>query len=346
MMYLTFLLDIARDTRHALLGLRRNSMFTATAFLTLAIGIGANTAVFSVVNSILIKPLPYPDADRLAGVWNVAPGAPGLASVSGDLRLSPSMYFTFAEQSQVFQSLGVWTPGQATVTGLAEPERPLAAYTSDGLLQTLETPPALGRWLTSEDQTPKAEYRVVLGYGFWQRHFGGDRSIAGSTISVNSRTMEIVGVMPRGFKILNFTPDLILPLKFDRSTIGLSNFSYQGIARLKPGMTIAQANADIARLLPIWERSWPSSALSRYYMENWRIAPAVRSLKRDVIGNIGDVLWVVMGTIGLVLLMPAPTSLICCWSAARRASTKWRFVPHLEPAVAALRESCSSKASS
>jgi predicted permease len=304
MMHLTSLLDApAREVRHALRGLRRNSMFTATALLTLAIGIGANTAVFSVVDSILIKPLPYPDADRLAGVWNVAPGAPGLASVSGDLRLSPSMYFTFAEQSRVFQSLGVWTPGRATVTGLAEPERPTAAYVSDGLLQTLETPPLLGGWLTTEDQAPKAEDRVLLGYGFWQRHFGGDRSIAGRAINVNSRSMEIAGVMPRGFKILDFMPDLILPLKFDRATIGLSNFSYQGVARLKPGMTLAQANADIARLLPIWERSWPSSSLSRYYIENWRIAPAVRSLKRDAIGNIGDVLWVVMGTFGLVLLI-------------------------------------------
>lgn len=303
-MHLTSLLDtLARDTRYAVRGLGRNSMFAATALLTLAIGIGANTAVFSVVNTILIKPLPYPDPDRLVGVWNVAPGAPGLASVSGDLRLSPSMYFTFAEQNQVFQSLGVWTPGTATVTGLGEPERSTAAYVSDGLLQTLETPPFFGRWLRTEDQGPKTEDRVMVGQGFWQRHFGGDRSIAGRIINVNSRSMEIVGVMPPGFKILDFTPDFILPLKFDRSTIGLSNFSYQGIARLKPGMTVAQANADIARLLPIWQRSWPSTALSRYYLENWRIAPAVRLLKHDVIGNIGNALWVVMGTIGLVLLM-------------------------------------------
>ena len=292
-----------RDLRYVLRGLRRNRAFTITALLTLALGIGANTAVFSVVNSVLIKPLPYPDADRLAGVWNVAPGAPGLASVSGDLRLSPSMYFTFAEQSQTFQSLGVWTAGQTTVTGLAEPERPTAAYVSDGLLQTLATPPALGRWLSSGDQLPNGPDRVLLNYGFWQRHFGGDRSIIGRQLTVGGRSTEVVGVMPRGFKILDFTPDLILPLKFDRAHIGLSNFSYQGIARLKPGFTIAQVNADIARLLPIWERSWSTTTLSRYYLDNWRIAPAVRPLKRDVIGSIGDVLWVVMGTIGLVLLI-------------------------------------------
>ena len=298
-----WLSDCCRALRHALRALRKTPGFTLTVLATLSVGIGATTAVFSVANCILIRPLPYPDADRLAGVWNVAPGAPGLASVSGDLRLSPSMFFTFSEQSRVFQSLGVWTPGTATVTGLAEPERAEAAYVSDGLLQALEIPPAVGRWLTADDQVPNGPYRVLLGYGFWQRHFAGDRSLNRRQITVNSRSMEIVGVMPRDFKILDFTPDLILPLKFNRSTIGLSVFAYQGIARLKSGRTIAQANADLQRLLPIWERSWSSTALSRFYIDNWRIAPAVRPLKRDVIGSIGDVLWVVVGTVGLVLVI-------------------------------------------
>ena len=298
-----WLSDFYRMLQRALRALRKTPGFTLTALATLAAGIGATTAVFSVVNCILVKPLPYPDADRLAGVWNVAPGAPGLASVSGDLRLSPSMFFTFSEQGRAFQSLGVWTPGTATITGLAEPERVAAAYVSDGLLQALETPPALGRWLTADDQAPNGPDRVLLGYGFWQRHFASDRSVIGRQTTVSSRSMEIVGVMPRGFKILDFTPDLIVPLKFNRATIGLSNFSFQGIARLKPGVSIAQGNAEIGRLLPVWQRSWSSTALSRFYIDNWRIAPAVRPLKRDVIGSIGDVLWVVMGTVGLVLVI-------------------------------------------
>ena len=298
-----WLSDFCRVVQHALRALLKTPVFTLTALATLSVGIGATTAVFSVVNSILIRPLPYPEADRLTGVWNVAPGAPGLASVAGDLRLSPSMFFTFSEQSWAFQSLGVWTAGTATFTGLDQPERVAAAYVSDGLLQTLGTGPAVGDWLNAADQAPNGPDRVLLAYGFWQRHFASDRSLNGRQITVNSRSMEIVGVMPRGFRILDFTPDLIVPLKFNRSTIGLSNFSYHGIARLKPGLTIAQANADIGRLLPIWQNSWPSTALSRFYVANWRIAPAVRPLKDDVIGSIGDVLWVVMGTVGLVLVI-------------------------------------------
>jgi hypothetical protein len=118
-----WLSDFGQMLRHAIRALLKTPAFTLTALVTLSLGVSATTAVFSLVNCILIKPLPYPDADRLAGVWNVAPGAPGLAGVSGDLRLSPSMFFTFSEQSRAFRSLGVWRPGTASVTGLAEPER-------------------------------------------------------------------------------------------------------------------------------------------------------------------------------------------------------------------------------
>ena len=117
------LADFARDLRHGLRMLRLNPVFTAVALLTLAIGIGANTAVFSVVNSVLLKPLPYPNAEELVGVRQTAPGAAGLANFSDGLRLSPSMYFTYAEQNRTFQALGVWFPGTVSVTGLAEPEQ-------------------------------------------------------------------------------------------------------------------------------------------------------------------------------------------------------------------------------
>src|SRR5882724_2357201 len=119
---ITFLDTLARDVRYGLRMLRLNPMFTVVALLTVAIGIGANTAVFSVVNSVLLKPLPYPKGEQMVGVWQTAPGAAGLANFSSGLRLSPSMYFTYAEQNRTFQALGIWVPGTVSVTGAAEPE--------------------------------------------------------------------------------------------------------------------------------------------------------------------------------------------------------------------------------
>jgi predicted permease len=301
---IVFLDTLARDLRYGLRMLRLNPMFTVVALLTLAIGIGANTAVFSVVNSVLLKPLSYPKAEELVGVWQTAPGAAGLANFSSGLRLSPSMYFTYAEQNRTFQALGVWIPGTASVTGLAEPEQVRTVLVSDGTLQALSVQPALGRWLGQADQIPGAPETVMLGYGYWQRRFGGDKSVIGRGIRVESRPREIVGVMPRGFRFVNADADLILPLRFDRSKLILAGFGYQGIARLRPGVTIAQANADVARMVPIWINSWTNGPGTnpRIY-ETWRITPALRSLKQEVVGNIGNVLWVVMGTIGIVMLI-------------------------------------------
>jgi predicted permease len=301
---ISFLDTLARDVRYGLRTLRLNPLFTVVALLTLAIGIGANTAVFSVVNAVLLKPLPYPKAEELVGVWQNAPGAAGLTNVSDGLRLSASMYFTYAEQNRTFQALGVWNPGTASVTGLAEPEQVRTVGVSDGTLQALGVQPALGRWLGPADQIPGAPETVMLGYGYWQRRFGGDRSVIGRGIRVASRPREIVGVMPQGFRFVNEDAELILPLAFDRSKLILAGFGYQGVARLKPGVTIAEANADLARMVPIWMNSWTNGhgTNPRFY-ETWRIAPALRPLKQEVVGNIGSVLWVVMGTIGIVMLM-------------------------------------------
>jgi predicted permease len=298
------LLDtLGRDVRYGLRTLRGNPMFTVVALLTLAIGIGANAAVFSVVNSVLLKPLRYSKAEELVALRQTAPGAAGLANFSTGLPLSPSMYFTYAEHNRAFQSLGVWIAGTASVTGLAEPEQVRSVVVSDGVLQALGEPPAVGRWLSAADQTPRGAETVMLGYGYWQRRFGGDRSAIGRNITVDSRPREIIGIMPQGFRCVNADFDLIGPLAFDRGKLILAGFGFQGIARLKPGVTIAQANADLARLVPIWMDSWSNGPGSnpRIY-ETWRITPAIRPLQQEVVGNIGDVLWVVMGTIGIVML--------------------------------------------
>ncbi len=309
----TFLDTLARDARYALRALRHNPVFTAVALATIAIGIGANTAVFTVVDSVLLRPLNYPHSEQLVALRQLAPGAAGLASFADGLLLSPSMYFTYSEHNRSFQSMGVWAENMSNVTGLAEPEQVRVALVSDGVLEALAVPPALGRWLDAQDQVPRGSVpgsffgqsnTVMLSYGYWQRRFGGDPSVIGREIAVDAQARQIVGVMPRGFTIANRSSDLIAPLPFERSKVILAGFGLQGIARLKPGVTIAQANADLTRLLPVWMDSWSNGpgTNGRIY-ETWRITPALRSLKQDVIGNVGDVLWIVMATIGLVMLI-------------------------------------------
>src|SRR5208282_2603698 len=231
------------DVRYGLRMLGRNPVFTVVGLLTIAIGIGANAAVFSVVNSVLLKPLNYPKAEELVSLHQVAPGAAGLADFENGLFLSPSMYFTYAGQNRSFQSLGVWDTGTANVTGLAEPEQVRVVDVSDGVLQALDVAPEVGRWFSAADQVPNGPARVMLSYGYWQRRFGADRSAIGRNILVDSRPLEIIGVMPQGFRFVDTEFDLIEPFQFDRGKLILAGFGYHGIARLKPGVTIPQANA-------------------------------------------------------------------------------------------------------
>ena len=278
--------------------------FATTVLLTLAIGIGANTAVFSVVNSVLLQPLPYPDSNRLVSLWLNAPGAAGLASFQNGLPLSASMYFAFSENNRSFQSLGIWTANKANVTGLARPEEVSVVFVTDGVLEALGVPPLTGRELTAADQVPNGAMNVVLGYGYWQRRFGGDRSVIGRTIVIDSITRTIIGVMPRGFRIVDQDFDILTPFAFERNEQQLSRFAYQGIGRLKPGVTIPEANADVARMIPIWMDSFSNGpGTDLHGLIQWRITPDLHSLKQEVIGNVGSVLWVVVGTIGLVLLI-------------------------------------------
>jgi predicted permease len=276
-------------------------MFTAIALLTLAVGIGANSAIFSVVDGVLLKPLPYPAPDALAGVWHVAPGVP---SLRGKVNCTPTMYFTYREENRTFQDFGLWSGGGASITGLAEPEQVQALFVTYGVLQALGVRPVLGRLFSDADTQPGAAGTVILTHGYWQRRLGGDASAIGRNLTVDGKPRAIIGVMPEGFRFLNSTAEVILPHQFDRSKQFLGNFSYQGIARLKPGATLDRANADVARMLPLWIKAWPTfPGFDRRLFESARFAPKLQPLKQDVVGDIGQVLWVLMGTIGAVLLI-------------------------------------------
>jgi len=274
-------------------------MFTLVTVLTIAIGVGANAAIFSVINGVLLKPLPYPDPERLVGVWQSAPGI-GIK----DLNASPSDYFTFRDENRTMQQFGVWTGGSVSVTGLAAPEQVQSLTVTEGTLNALGVQPLFGRWFNATDDRPGSADTAILTYGYWQRRFGGDVSVVGRQIRVDGQSKQIIGVMPQNFRFLDQKPDLILPQQFDRAKTTLGNFSYQALGRLKPGVSLAQANADLARMIPIVNTKFaPPPGFSAKIFESARIAPNVRPLKRDVVGDLGKVLWVLMGSIGVVLLI-------------------------------------------
>ena len=292
--------SLSDQLRQVLRRLRRAPMFTAITLVTLAVGIGANTAIFTVLEGVLLKPLPYPRSNELVGVWLNAPGVN-----IPDLDLSPSDYFIFREQGRTFQDIGLYHGDSVTVTGVAEPEQAGVLDVTDGVLPILGVPPMLGRSFSRADDTPGSPETVMLSYGYWHRKFGADPLIIGRNITINGTPHQIIGVMPKRFHFLDWdeTP-LILPFRFDRNKVNLGNFSHEGIARLRPGTTMAQASADVARMLPIVMDSFPPPpGFSLELFKKAGINPNLRPLKRDVVGDVGKLLWVLMGSIGMVLLI-------------------------------------------
>jgi predicted permease len=289
---------LTQDMRLALRMIRRNPGFALAAVGTLALGIGATTAIFSVVNAVLIRPLPYPDPDRLVGIWHFAQFQ---AVSSRNVRLSSTMYLSYREHNETFGAFGLWHTGAASVTGLGEPEQARTIVVTHETLPAIGVRPAIGRWFSREDDTPSTTETVILSHGYWQRRFAGDAAVVGRVVTIDSRPREVIGVMPRTFRFLNAEADVILPQRFEPAQLMPNDVHmYMGIARLKPGASLEQANTDVARMLPIWiaERGTNGPTLIAA-----RFGPALRLLKEDVVGDVGPVLWLLMGTIGIVLLI-------------------------------------------
>jgi predicted permease len=286
--------------RQVLRRLGRAPLFTAITLITLAAGIGANTVIFSVLEGVLLKPLPYPHPDELIGVWHTAPGV-GIKN----LEMAPSIYFIDREQNTTFQDIGAYAGDSLSVTGAGEPEQVRGLDVTDGTLPLLGVKPAIGRLFTREDDSPGTPDTALLSYGYWRQKFGGDPNVIGRSITLDGKPREIIGVLPQNFHFLDEgDPAIFVPFKWDRNKIKLGDFSYRALARLKPGVTIAQASADVARMLPISVRSFPApEGFSAALFEKAQFAPNLRPLKQDVVGDIGSVLWVLMSSIGAVLLI-------------------------------------------
>jgi putative ABC transport system permease protein len=294
--------SVGRDLRHALRGLKRRPTFTLAVVLTLALGIGATTAIFSVVNAVVIKPLPYPEANAVVRVAH--------STVTGGVRsdgsnfgfFSAQTWELYANEGRSFDELGMYRSGQATITGLTDPERADTLVVTESIVRVLDVPPVLGRWFSREDDQPGAADTAILSDGYWRRRFGGDPSVVGRTITVDGRPHEVIGVMPARFTLRELSMDVILPMRTNAAQPGAAGFCCFAVARLKPGVTVADANADVDRLLPGYiERDLRPVAGAM--ADALQLRAAVRPLKDDVVGNVGQVLWVLLGSISILLLI-------------------------------------------
>jgi predicted permease len=297
---LPLLETLSRDVRLSLRSMRRTPVVTLAVLATLAIGIGANTAIFSVINAVLIRPLPYPDADRLVSV--------SLASAVmkiDDLESAPFLYLTSRNQSRTLEGVGMWRLLAVNVTGHEAPERVTALGVTSDILPVLGVEPLVGRSFTATDDEPGRRPTAVLMHGYWQRRFGGDPSAIGETVTIDGTPHDVIGVMPPRFNFLDQRAvDLIVPVQLDRAQVFAGGFGWPSLARMKPGVTVEQATADMARLIPIASEAFPvMPGFTRAMLDGGKWRPVLQPLKQDVVGDAGNTLWVVMGTLGLVLLV-------------------------------------------
>jgi putative ABC transport system permease protein len=283
--------DFLQDMRYGFRQLRRGPGFTAVAALALGLGIGANTAVFSVINGVLLRPLPYPEPDRLVWLW---PASLRTGQVFGGAISAPD-FLDYRARSAAFEHLAAFMRIDSALTGSGEPERVPLALVSAGFFETLGIKPVLGRTISPDDEEVQWPQVVVLSYGLWQARFGGDPNIVGKTINLDGKGMTIVGVMPAGFQ---FPKEALLwnPLPFKFAEMQVRRFHFiRAIGRLKPGVSIGQAQAEMTSLCLTLEKLYPDSNTS------YGVKPVL--LKERLVGDMRPTLTLLMTSVGFVLLI-------------------------------------------
>jgi putative ABC transport system permease protein len=292
---------LRRDIVFALRTLRRQPGFALITLLTLTLGIGANTAIFSVVNGVLLQPLPYPHPEQLEFISSQFPNL-GFDQFWVD----PGEYVDFRTHQAAYTSIGAY--GTTTVTmGGDSPSRPLAGLTTPDLMPTLGVAPEVGRWFNDQDARPGAEAVIILSHELWQRQFGGDRSAVGRNVMVGTSSTRVVGVMPPGFDVHDEKIEVWLPLTIDPAQLNNSRGSHflHIIGRRKPDVTEAGARSDLERMLTQWANYAPAGAHVPNTTREGQTAHRLRldPLKDDIVGNVRLALVMLQGAVAFVLLI-------------------------------------------
>lgn len=286
---------IGEDLRYAYRRCRQHPLATAIVLATLALGIGASTAIFTLVNGVLLSPLPFPDADRLALVWQKDRNHPQLTAVS------PPNFYDLRDASASFQALSAYSPVSATVTGGGGPERMSAARVTADFFTLLGVSAERGRTIGAPDFDPSPAKVAVLSHGLWQRRFGGQADAVGRTLEINGEPHHVVGVMPAGFSFPERSTSMWLPYDLPRESGPIAGSPYRAfrvvyvIGRLAPDATLAGAQTELRSLGRRLERAFPEA--------NRDQEAVVEALDDHVVGAARPALLVLSGAVGLVLVL-------------------------------------------
>ena len=272
--------------------------FTLLSLLTLAIGVGANVAIFAIVNAVLLRPLPIPDSERLVILRHAAPG---LAQLD-ELPMSDALHFLYADESRTLESVAAYRDEQVSFTGPENPQRVEASSVTASFFEVLRTAPRLGRSFTAEEDRPGTAPVIVLSDDLWRSRFGAEPGVVGRVVDLDGESVEVVGVMPPGFSFSQQEIDLWRPLRLDRENVQLGAFGINGVARIAEGSTLGQVRAELEAMLSNLVEIFPDEGAAPI-MANAGFRPLIDRAREVVVGDVEATLWILLGAVGFLLLI-------------------------------------------
>jgi len=291
-------MSLVAEIRPTLRRLARTPGFTAVSVLTLALGIAGTTAAFSVINAVLLRPLPYRDPERLVQLWHSALGV-GMPQVEQ----SDASYIQYHDKAtRSFESTASYQSASSSLTGSQDPERVSSANVTASFLPTLGIRPAVGRNFSEEEDRPGGPPVAILSDALWRRRYGADPAMLGKTIQVDGKAREVIGIMAADFHFPEATTELWLPMGIDRASLNTGNFNRNAIGRLRPGVTVRAAEAEMTPILMRLPDDVPGM-MTHVMFDQAKIRVTLHSLRDDVVGDIRPILFTVVGTVALVLLI-------------------------------------------